>query len=202
MDKKEIIDFFDKCSEFWDANMITDDNKMNMIMDAAGIKQGVEVLDIACGTGVMMNYYLGRDVSHVTGVDISSEMIKIAKEKFSGNDKIDLICGDADTITFNEKYDCCMIFNAFPHFIDPEKLIANLRKSIKDGGFLTIAHDRGRASLDLHHKGKASKVSCGLMSEDILEKIFIKYKFSNIFKKADDEIYIVSGVKTKTEEKL
>ncbi len=200
MDKKEIIDFFDKCSEFWDANMITDDSKMNAIMDAAKIKEGVKVLDIACGTGVMMNYYLGRNVSNITGVDISNEMIKIAKKKFSGNDKINLICGDADTITFDEKYDCCMVFNAFPHFINPEKLIANLSKSIKEGGTLTIAHDRGRASLDHHHEGVASKVSCGLMSEDSLEQIFIECSFTDIFKKANDDIYIVSGVKSKIED--
>jgi demethylmenaquinone methyltransferase/2-methoxy-6-polyprenyl-1,4-benzoquinol methylase len=195
MDKQAIIKFFDKCSENWDAHMITDDDKMNKIMDTACVSQGKDILDIACGTGVMFNYYLSRNVNHITGVDISSEMIKICRDKFSSNDKIDVICADADTMTFDGNYDCCIVFNAFPHFIDPKALISNLYTSVKTGGTLTIAHDRGRKALDIHHSGEANPYSNGLMSEDDLEQIFIDCGFTSTTKYATDEIYIVSGRK-------
>lgn len=195
MDKKAIVNFFDECSKNWDARMITDDNKMNEIMDTAGVSSGKSILDIACGTGVMFNYYLSRNVSHITGVDISSKMIEICEDKFSDNDKIDVVCDDADTMTFDGNYDCCVVFNAFPHFVDPKALIDNLYTSVKKGGTLTIAHDRGRKALDIHHSGEANPYSNGLMSEDDLEQIFINCGFTSTTKHATDEIYIVSGVK-------
>lgn len=195
MDKDAITKFFDECSSFWDERMITDDSKMNMIMDYAEIKANKTVLDIACGTGVMFDYYLSRGVSHITGVDISSKMIDICKEKFCDNCFIDVYCADADSLVIDNPYDCCVVFNAFPHFCNQEALIKNLYQAVKDNGTLTVAHDRGRKALDIHHEGEASLYSCGLMSEDDLANIFVNAGFSSVKKYATDDIYIVTGVK-------
>ena len=46
--------------------MEKDDSKMNEILDVAKISSGKSVLDIACGTGVMIDYYIERNVSKVT----------------------------------------------------------------------------------------------------------------------------------------
>jgi ubiquinone/menaquinone biosynthesis C-methylase UbiE len=196
MNKKDVIEFFDSRSSSWDKEMETDDYKMNQILDAAQIKSGKSVLDIACGTGVMIDYYIKRNVSDVTGVDISSKMIEIAENKFRKYDNINFICCDAETYRFNQKYDSIMVFNAFPHFVNPKALIKNLVKAVKSGGTVTVAHDRGRKSLDNHHKSvHASKISNGLMSEDDLEKIFVMAGITDIYKKSTDDIYIVSGKK-------
>ena len=195
-DKKDVIEFFDSRSSSWDKEMETDDYKMNQILDAAQIESGKSVLDIACGTGVMIDYYIKRNVSDVTGVDISSKMIEIAENKFKKYDNINFICCDAETYRFNQKYDSIMVFNAFPHFVNPKALIKNLVKAVKSGGTVTVAHDRGRKSLDNHHKSvHASKISNGLMSEDDLEKIFVMAGITDIYKKSTDDIYIVSGKK-------
>lgn len=196
MNKKDVIEFFDSRSSSWDKEMETDDYKMNQILDAAQIKSGKSVLDIACGTGVMIDYYIKRNVSDVTGVDISSKMIEIAENKFRKYDNINFICCDAETYRFNQKYDSIMVFNAFPHFVNPKALIKNLVNAVKSGGTVTVAHDRGRKSLDNHHKSvHASKISNGLMSEDDLEKIFVMAGITDIYKKSTDDIYIVSGKK-------
>lgn len=57
MNKKEIAAFFDRMAPEWDANMIKSDEKINFILDAAGVKENSVVLDVACGTGVMFPYY-------------------------------------------------------------------------------------------------------------------------------------------------
>ena len=82
MNKKEIAAFFDRMAPEWDANMIKSDEKINFILDAAGVKENSVVLDVACGTGVLIGDYLRRGVASVTAVDISPEMIRIAREKF------------------------------------------------------------------------------------------------------------------------
>lgn len=60
MDKNEVISFFDIHSTTWDENMEKDDRKMNEILDVAKISSGNSVLDIACGTGVMIDYYIEK----------------------------------------------------------------------------------------------------------------------------------------------
>lgn len=196
MDKNEVIKFFDIHSKTWDENMEKDDRKMNEILDAAKVSSGKSVLDIACGTGVMIDYYIERNVSKVTGVDISSKMIEIARNKFRKYNFIDFLCEDAEKYNFNNQYDCVMVFNAFPHFPNPETLIKNLAKAVKSGGTITVAHDRGRKDLDNHHKSvQASKISNGLISENELERIFKAAGLTDIYKKATDDIYIVSGIK-------
>ena len=74
IDKKEVIEFFDKCAPGWDACMIRNDDIIQMILDNAGVKKDSRVLDVACGTGVLIPDYLSRDVSAVTAIDISSEI--------------------------------------------------------------------------------------------------------------------------------
>ena len=195
-DKNEVIKFFDIHSATWDENMEKDDNKMNEILDASKITSGKSVLDIACGTGVMIDYYIERNVSKVTGVDISNKMIEIAKNKFKKYDFIDFLCEDAEEYHFKNQYDCVMVFNAFPHFPNPTALIKNLTKATKSGGTVTVAHDRGRKDLDNHHKSvQASKISNDLISENELEEIFKSLGLVDIYKKATDDIYIVSGKK-------
>ena len=83
MNQQEIIKFFDRRAPDWDAEMIRDDAVIDAILDNAGVKAGDDVLDVACGTGVLIPDYLQRGVSRITAVDISPEMIAHARRKFS-----------------------------------------------------------------------------------------------------------------------
>ena len=123
--KTDVIDFFDRCAPTWDAEMVRSDEKINTILDNARVHSGSRVLDVACGTGVLMPDYLSRGVASVTGIDISPEMIKIAEQKFS-QDNIRFVCGDVETADVGSGFDAIVIYNAFPHFPDQERLIAHL----------------------------------------------------------------------------
>ena len=164
-------------------------------MDAAGIREESAVLDIACGTGVLFPFYLQRGVSSVTGADISEQMVSVCRRKYDGCQRVEVLCADAEVYPFEERYDACMVFNAFPHFCNPKALLKNLRCALKEGGTLTVAHDRGRAALDRHHEGTASQVSCGLISENELAALFEACGYTDVYQYADDGIYIVTGVK-------
>jgi len=87
-----------------------------------------------------------------------------------------------------------MVYNAFPHFPDPENLIRVLSGLLKSGGMLTVAHGMSRAAIDHRHAGPASKVSVGLMHEDDLARIFEKYLTVTI-KLSTDRMYQVTGRK-------
>jgi len=194
MEKKDVIEFFDRCAPSWDAEMIKSDEKIRQILDNAEVGEGMDVLDVACGTGVMFPYYLERKVASVTGIDISSEMAKIAAGKYADQKHIRVICGDVEDYDFGRKFDRIVVYNAFPHFPNPKRLIATLAELLKEGGRLTIAHGMSREAIDGHHHGPASKVSNGLMRADALKALFdplfeVEIMISN------SRMYQVSGFK-------
>ena len=196
MDKKDVIEFFDRCAPGWDAGMIKSDEIIGKILDNAEVGKNMDVLDVACGTGVMFDYYLQREVSSVTGIDISPEMAKIAGEKYAAQEKVQVICGDVEEYNFDRKFDRIVVYNAFPHFPDPRRLLRILAGLLKEEGRLTIAHGMSREAIDGHHSGEASKVSNGLMTADSLKKLFEAHLQVEIMI-SNDRMYQVSGVKRK-----
>ena len=193
METKAVQEFFDRLAPGWDAEMIRDEEKIRLILDEAGVKEGVRVLDIACGTGVLIPDYLARGAASVTAIDLSPEMVRIAQAKFP-QPNVEILCGDAEKTRFDGLFDVIMIYNAFPHFPDPEALIAHLAGYLAPGGSLTVAHGASRKAIDEHHKGSAKGVSRGLMMAEDLTAIFAKYTkpaavISNV------KMYLVSGRK-------
>ena len=190
--KKQIIkEFFDDFAPRWDNEPIADKKILNIILDNAEIDEGVNVLDVACGTGALFPYYLERNVNSITAVDLSTEMVKIAKSK---HPQVNVICGDAEEISFDTTFDCIMIYNAFPHFPNPQALIENLVKYLNVGGRFTIAHGMSKKELDELHKKSAGKVSNILPECDELAEMLSPY-FNVDITISNDKMYQVSGTK-------
>ena len=195
MDKKDVIEFFDRCAPTWDAGMIKSDEIIGKILDNAEVCEGQHILDVACGTGVMFPYYLDRNVASVTGIDISPEMAKIAAQKYADEPKVQVICADVEeTTVFDRQFDVIVVYNAFPHFPDPARLIKRLCSLLKDGGRLTIAHGASREAIDNHHHGPASKISNGLMSAESLKNLFAPHLQVEVMI-SDNRMYQVAGIK-------
>lgn len=186
MDKASIKNFFDSLAPIWDKDMIKDDDIINKILDEGHIDK-CKVLDVACGTGVLIPYYLDRKCN-VTGIDISSEMIKIASNKFKD---LKFICGDVEEYK-DDKFDNIVIYNAFPHFIDPESLIKHLASLLNENGYLNIAHGMSRTRINKHHEGKASDYSRDLLSGEELASIMNKYLDVELVIDNDDYYHAVA----------
>ena len=75
--------------------------------------EGLSILEIACGGGLLMLEALNQGAAHITGVDISETMLKSASEVLQNIDssKYTLKCGDCtdsqtiNSLLFNEKFD-------------------------------------------------------------------------------------------------
>lgn len=194
MEKRDVIAFFDRCAPTWDAEMIKSDEIIGKILDNAEVEAGMDILDVACGTGILFPYYLQRGAASVTGIDISPEMAKIAAGKYAGEPKVQVLCGDVEEVAFDKKFDRIVVYNAFPHFPKPKRLIKILAGLLKEDGRLTIAHGQSREAIDNHHSGSASKVSNGLMTADSLKKLFDPH-FDVEIMISNRRMYQVSGVK-------
>ncbi len=193
MDKKKIIAFFNRLAGSWDEESTDDPAIINAILDHAAIRKGVSVLDVACGTGILFPYYLERKVARLTGVDISPGMIAKVKEKFS-DPRIELVNADVEETVFPAPFDRCVVYNSFPHFGNPARLIAALANQLVTGGRLTVAHGESRAKIDQRHLNHASEVSRRLLPEDELAALFGPY-FTVDVVISNDQIFVVSGLK-------
>ena len=197
MRKQNVIAYFDSRAAGWDGELVKNDTVIGKILDNAEVGEGMDILDVACGTGVMIPFYLDRGAASVTAIDISPEMARIAGEKFAGDPRVRVLCGDVEETDFHRTFDRIVVYNAFPHFPNPQRLIRQLASLLKEGGRLTIAHGASREALDGHHAGPASAVSNGLMQADRLKKLFDPY-FEVEVMISNRQMYQVSGVKWET----
>ena len=191
MEKAAVRDFFDRCAPTWDAEMIRNEDVIRVILDNAGVKEGVDVLDVACGTGVLIPDYFARGAASVTGIDLSPEMARRAADKFP---RAEIICGDVEEYPFTGQFDAVVVYNAFPHFPDPKRLIERLAELTKPGGRLTVAHGMSRAMLVRHHSGAASEVSIELIDEHEMAGLFSPW-FDVDVAVSDERMYQVAGTK-------
>lgn len=194
MNRKAVIEFFDKMAPGWDSHMVRNERAISRILDNARIREGVTVLDVACGTGVLIPDYLNRGVLSVTGIDITPAMARIARKKFADDDRVRIICGDVMEYRPDDKFDCIMVYNALPHFRSPEELIKALSGMLRKGGTLSIAHGMSFEGVNRHHENVSPEVTNPLTAAERLGEIMSGYlEVTAVI--SDDEMYQVAGIK-------
>ena len=182
--------FFDGLAPQWDSGRVTQDGIIRKILDLAAVGPGCRVLDVACGTGVLFPFYLERGAAAVTGIDLSPEMVRIAREKHRDR-RLTTLAGDVEEADLGE-FDRIVVLNALPHFPDPARLLAGLGEHLAPGGRLTVAHDRCRDSINGHHQRKASAVSLGLPPAEETADLFPLFLTVDTIIDGD-RFYVVSG---------
>ncbi len=93
-----------------------------------------EVLDVACGTGDMV-LELKKHGCTVTGIDLSEEMLSIAKTKASAT----YIFGDAEHLPFpNETFNAVTCAFGVRNFVHLEQGLKEMLRVLKPGGRMVI----------------------------------------------------------------
>ena len=190
MDNQKIAEFFDRLAASWDDHMVIDPEIINIIFDCAGVEAGKDVLDVACGTGVLFPFYEERGVSSITGIDISSKMCAIARTK--GN--VTVYEGDASAYPYPQKYDVILIYNAFPHIADRELFFRHMAETLKEKGTFTVAHGMSREALTKHHEGVSDELSSVLPDIEEMKKLF-EPRFEVQSAISDDRMVCITGKK-------
>ncbi|NUM37125.1 MAG: class I SAM-dependent methyltransferase [Candidatus Brocadiae bacterium] len=193
---EDIIRFFDSHAEKWDSYWKEEEfGIIRKILERSSLSQEDSVLDIASGTGILVPYFLefGVVASCIQGIDISPKMVEIFSQKFP---QIPVICGDFLLKTLPENnYSYAIIFNSFPHFLEPEKVFEKVSKLLKPKGKLVVAHTKTREALDRHHQNSGSTVRTHRLLEDkLFLQYYQKYGFTDVI--LDNSLYFYTqGVK-------
>ena len=106
----------------------------------AKVGAGQNVLDVACGTGVVA-ITAARIGAHVHGIDLTSELLERARENAKiAEVEIDFREGDAEALPFDDaKFD--VVLSQFGHMFAPrpEVAIAEMLRVLKLGGTIAFA---------------------------------------------------------------
>jgi SAM-dependent methyltransferase/glycosyltransferase involved in cell wall biosynthesis len=105
---------------------------------AVQLISGKQVLDIASGEGYG-SAILARFAAHVTGVDISSEAISHAKEKYKAGN-LEFRQGSCADIPLSDAcIDIVVSFETIEHHCEHEAMMLEIKRVLKPGGLLLIS---------------------------------------------------------------
>jgi ubiquinone/menaquinone biosynthesis C-methylase UbiE len=144
-----------------------------------GDLNGKEVLDLACGEGFYSRQFKLRGALHVTGVDISSEMIALALEsELQKPIGIEYHVADVLTLDLNYEYDCVCasyLLNYAKNAEELQQMLTVISRHLKPGGkFITInSNPDYRSSKELLRKYGFTRENIG--TEDGAETIYCLY---------------------------
>jgi len=114
----------------------------DLAYEMKGEKEIDLILDIACGTGDMMDYWMKRADTHnikvekILGVDPSDGMVDVAREKFP---KFDYAISKATEIPVEDgKADFLSISYGIRNVVEREEALKEFNRVLKPGGYVVI----------------------------------------------------------------
>jgi ubiquinone/menaquinone biosynthesis C-methylase UbiE len=120
------------------AERVTDTGEL--VVERAGVKPGMDVLDVACGTG-NATIPAARAGARVTGLDFSPELLEVARERAAdAMIEIDWVEGDAQELPFDDgSFD--RVISVFGHMFAPDhgRTADELRRVCRPGGTIAVA---------------------------------------------------------------
>ncbi len=99
-------------------------------LDAVGVGDGIRVLDVCTGPGMISAAALERG-ANVTGLDFSAEQIEIARRRVPGAEFIE---GDAQNLPYDDDcFDAVVCGYGIIHVPDPQRALAEIVRVLKPG---------------------------------------------------------------------
>jgi ubiquinone/menaquinone biosynthesis C-methylase UbiE len=163
---------FNNLASSWDERMpLTDERAMFLRkwITSLPLQHGDRILDVGCGTGILIPLLLERmDFSHqVVGIDLAPTMIQHAKRKHSDS-RVSFVVGDVLTHAFNPAtFHHILVFSALPHFPDKVAAFARFHELLYPNGLLSIVHAASSNAINAFHQNLDNPI----LQKDILPSL-------------------------------
>jgi 2-polyprenyl-3-methyl-5-hydroxy-6-metoxy-1,4-benzoquinol methylase len=101
------------------------------------IENNKKILDVGCGDGTLGKYFIDHNNAKVSGVDISPEAIKIAKQRLN----FATVCNiENDALPFKQKqFDIIVCADVIEHLYNPLAALKKLKQYLKDDGYMVLS---------------------------------------------------------------
>ncbi len=113
-----------------------------LIFRAAGLREGMRVLDVGCGAGdvsLLAARFVGT-AGAVLGVDRSEEAVAVAgkRAQASGAENVTFVTGDAAELQFDTEFDAVVGRLVVMYHPRPSEMLRHLSSHVRAGGLLVF----------------------------------------------------------------
>ena len=176
-------EFFDKIAQYYDKRIFKNLllNPVKNALEFVNIKENSKILDAGCGTGNLLMLLSNKNKGlKLYGIDISKEMIKVARKKLK-NAKIKLEA--VERLNFKKDYfDYIFSIDAFHHYYNYDLVMKNFYRILKKDGYLIVVD----FSFGVFFNRIFNKIEPGnneMHTAPEFEGLFKEYKFKKIRQK-------------------
>jgi len=146
------------------------------------VEPDARVLDIGCGSGwasrLLADYaFNGR----VTGIDISDEMVRVAREQSKSHAHVDFQVASAEQLPFaDNEFTQAFSMESLYYYRNLPKALSEIHRVMKQGGLFCAVMDLYRENEATHQWIDTLNVPVELLSIDDYRSLFIDAGFINI----------------------
>lgn len=115
---------------------------LNTLVKETNLTSETDIFESGCGTG-QLTKELEKYDPFITAIDISEDMIAIAKEKFKTNSKITFEAQAFEQHVISNHYDLVVAATSF-HWLDKETRLKKAHNILNQHGFLALIHNIGK----------------------------------------------------------
>ncbi len=140
------------------------------------------VLDVGCGSGWATRLLAGFAINgRVTGIDISDEMIRLARDSSQTVPNVDFEIASAERLPFNdEEFTHAFSMESLYYYRDIPRALAEIHRVIKPGGVFVAVVDLYWENEATHQWIDTLNVPVELLSVEDYRGLFIDAGFENI----------------------
>lgn len=178
--------------------------KLLNLLQILNLPKGSAIMDVGCGPG-WISHYLGKLGYFVVGIDISEELIDIAKKRLSNDISpfpgqhfpVKFIVHDIEMHPVDEKllFDAAVFESTLHHFYNPIAALRNVSKNLKSEGVIAVLEGFAPKYSSKEHYDLLKVMN----KYQTLERPYTKEQFESLFNLAGFQhftfLYPVSGIK-------
>jgi demethylmenaquinone methyltransferase/2-methoxy-6-polyprenyl-1,4-benzoquinol methylase len=191
-------EFFNALANSWDSTRAHNPDLLTQLVKRTGVQPNQRVLDIGCGTGVLIPYLhaaVGENGT-IVGIDIADNMVEIATAKAAQFANVTLQRADVMVYRSSQRFDHVTCLNFFPHIQDKAAFFRQvLDEWLIPGGWLHVFHDLSRAQVNAIHGESKTVKDDRLASSDTVGGMFVTAGFQTVTWHEDQACYFVQGKK-------
>jgi demethylmenaquinone methyltransferase/2-methoxy-6-polyprenyl-1,4-benzoquinol methylase len=195
-------EYFDSKARNWDSPQDRENfAKIVSIFREFKIDPEGYILDIGCGTGILVPLFLSADREHqnLIEMDFSAKMVQQNKKKWIHYSDKNMFHtqGDALQLPFkSESLDWIIGFAVMPHLEDKRKALREFHRVLASQGNLLILHLMGSIQLNRFHSQAG-----GVITQDVLQpapelsKAVRQCGFEELLAIDQENLYLVQALK-------
>src|SRR5689334_18214594 len=143
---------------------------------------GARVLDVGCGSGWATRLLADFAIDgRVTGIDISDEMVRVAREASPSHPNVDFQVASAEQLPFDtDEFTHAFSMESLYYYRNIPKALSEIHRVLKNGGLFVAVVDLYWENEATHQWIDTLNVPVELLSVDDYRSLFIDAGFTNI----------------------